>query len=274
MSLFLEGQEVKHVDRRRKAMRRWRLKIERISLIVLGWCGAVGVLFGGYLAVTMLPLFEVREITIHGALTTLKADDLRALVGVEPGTNLFRVSIADIQRRVRTHPWVGEVAVRRKLPHTLWVYVAERIPTALLNLQGLYLVDDVGVIFKSWGPGDPADLPILSGVTKVTVNEDGLGFSPQVASLVRLKEVLDRMPLAETLGCAELIVDRYGQIAIVTERPMLYVRLGGVPDARQLARLHAVLPVIMVEAAHGEHHGRVALVDLRVQRKVIVKYGT
>lgn len=268
MNLFLESQNVHQLERRRKAVRRWRRRVERISLVICAWCGGIGLLFGGYLAVTMLPLFAVQSIVVHGELAVLTPDRVRALSGVTTGTNLFRVDVAAVQKQLRIDPWVGEVAVRRKLPNAIWIYVAERRPTALLNLQGLYLVDEVGVIFKSWEPTDPADLPVLSGVTKVTVDDDGLGFSPQVAALVRFKEVLERMPMAETLGCSELMMDRYGRLAVLTEQPMLYIRFGEVPDARQLERLHAVLPVIM------QHGDAVATVDLSIDRKVIVKYGS
>lgn len=264
MSFFLAQQDVRNKDRRRKTVRRWMKRVERVSLVILAWCGVVGLFFGGYLAVMGLPLFAVTDVVVQGELHQLTPDAVRALAAIAPGTNVFHVRMPDLHRRLRNDPWIGEVAVRRKLPQTVWIYVAERTPAALLNLQGLYLVDEEGVVFKSWEPGDPADLPVLSGVTDVEVDADGLGHSAQVRTLLQLREAFERTPTGEQLGLAECILDRSGRLAIVTAQPTVYVRLGEQLSARQLERLQQVLPAVMQER-------QVAAVDLSVERKVIVR---
>ncbi|MBI2345852.1 MAG: FtsQ-type POTRA domain-containing protein [Deltaproteobacteria bacterium] len=264
MSFFLEQQVVRLRERRRKAWRRWRRRIERIAVIVLAWCVGMGVLFGGYMAVTMLPLFAVDEVVVQGDLRFLAAEAVRERASVAIGTNIFRVPLTAVQERLRGDPWVAEVAVRRKLPCTVWIYIGERRPAALLNVEGLYLVDEAGVIFKQWQAGDPADLPILSGVTEVQVDNDGLGHSGQMRELLEAKEVFERTAVGEAVGLAEVARDRYGRLTVVTERPTLVLRIGERMADGQLRRLHNMLPVL----PGGRN---VAVVDLRVDRRIVVR---
>lgn len=267
MTVFLDHQEVQQTERRRKIVRRLRKRIERISLIILIWCGGIGVLFGGYLAVMVLPIFTLEATTVHGDLRILDATAVARLAAASHGTQLFRIPVREVAERIGAHPWVAETAVRRQLPHTLWIYVSERSPAALLNLNGLYLVDDRGIVFKPWDPADPSDLPVISGVTDVRVGADGLGRSAQLAVLLRLKMLFERSGLGEDLECAELILDRPQGQTIVTAHPTLFLRLGEAPDNTQLERLRQVLPMIAAE-------GKQATVDLRVDRRVIVHYGS
>lgn len=263
MSFFLAQQDVRNKERRRKTVRRWLMHFERIALVILCWCGAVGLLFGGYLAVVGLPLFAVEEVVVHGELQMLSADIIRDLSGIERGGNVFHVAVADVHQRLQANPWIAEVAVRRKLPHTIWIYVSERTPAAILNLHGLYLVDEDGTIFKTWEPGDPSDLPVLSGVTDVQVDAEGYGRSPQVRALLQLKGEFERTPMGEQFGASELLIDRFGRYAVVTAQPSIVVRLGTAFQPEQLERLRQVWPALQEK--------RVAAVDVSIERKVIVR---
>ncbi|MBI4238864.1 MAG: FtsQ-type POTRA domain-containing protein [Deltaproteobacteria bacterium] len=252
----------------RHRQRRWlriARRVERISRVVLVWLLGVGALYGIYALICERDLFAVRQIVVSGDFTHLDEASIKELTEVELGTSLFQLSLDAVQERVNRHPWVRASAVRRKLPHILWIYVVEREPIALLNANGLYLVDAEAKIFKAHQVGDPSDLPILTGITDVTVDGNGVGHSTQLEGLLQLERRFERHALAERLGISELVRDRYGRISVITERPAIQLRLGEQPSVEQLDRFVEIWPAL--EPASSAMQS----VDLFVERKVVVR---
>ncbi len=135
MNLFLQNQEVRFESQRRKRLLRVLRHVQQISLIVFAWLLGMAALYGAYVLVMDRDLFTVTRVDVEGDLRHLNADEIRTLSGVEPGQNLFRIDMTDIQRHIFEHPWVAEVTVRRKLPHTVWIYVSEREPVAIMTVD-------------------------------------------------------------------------------------------------------------------------------------------
>lgn len=256
---------IRSARHRQRRLLRIARRVERISRVVLVWLLGVGVLYGGYAMVCERDLFAVRQIVVSGDFTHLDEASVKDLADVALGTSLFHVSLDAVQERINRHPWVRASAVRRKLPHILWIYVVEREPIALLNANGLYLVDAEAKIFKAYQVGDPADLPILTGITDVTVDGNGVGHSAQLEALLQLERHFERHAVAERLGISEMIRDRYGRVSVITERPAMQLRLGEQPSVEQLDRFLEILPAL------DRAHGTIQSVDLFVERKVVVR---
>src|SRR2546429_1077936 len=63
-------------------------------------------------------------------------------------------------------PWVGSARVGRRLPGEVVGSIAEHRPAALVELGGLYVLDDEGRLFKRAVADDGLDLPILTGISR------------------------------------------------------------------------------------------------------------
>lgn len=263
---MLQRQQVYPNRGRRRQIVRVARRVERISRVVLLWLLGLSLLYAGSRAMVADGLFAVQQIHIEGDLSRISEAMVRDVAGIAMGTNLFRLPLDEIQARLVAQPWIKAAAVRRKLPHTVWIYVQERQPVAMLNLHGLYLVDADGAIFKSVARDDQDDLPIVSGITDVAITEDRVGRSAQLDRLLTAYRLFAAHPLAERVGCSEILRDAYDRISIVTEHPAMQLRLGETPQATQFDQVLTILSVAPPQDP------TVRSMDVYLERKVVVRY--
>ncbi len=184
--------------------------------------------------------FAVKRIAVRGA-STLGEDAVAKAAGVRLGMNIFSIRPADAAKRLAGHPWVAEARVSRRLPSDVDIEVRERKAWALASLEGLYLVDQDGEIFKRWEEGDPFLPPILTGITR-----DWLVASKDEVR-TRIQEALDvyreysRLGLAAGHPLSEIHLAPDGDVTFVTLDPAESFHLGRAPFEGKLQKLAAVL---------------------------------
>lgn len=257
MNVFLQNQEVRHESQRRKRVLHVLKHVQQVSLIVLAWLLGVAALYGAYVLVVDRDLFTVTRVDVDGDLRHLRADDVRVLSGVQPGQNLFRIDMAEVQKRVSGDPWVAEVTVRRKLPHTLWIYVSEREPVAIMNGKEDYYVDSKGVTFPA---GDAAleDLPVMTGFAAATPNDLLQGIA--------LLMSYEQHPLFNEFGLSEVHFDAAQGFSLVGSVLPVMIRVGWRGFDAKLNQFVALWPVMRSKGT------TLSYVDTNVNGKVIAKY--
>ncbi|NJK89309.1 MAG: FtsQ-type POTRA domain-containing protein [Myxococcales bacterium] len=124
------------------------------------------------------------------------SEELRALAAVARDTNVFRAPLSEIEARLTTHPWVRSVEVSRLLPRSLHVRVEEWEPALLVSAGELYIASDDAAIIKAFEPGDPWQLPVVTGLDRTTLEGGGEELS-LAASLVRSWAARDLPEIAE-----------------------------------------------------------------------------
>src|SRR5207237_702111 len=110
-------------------------------------------------------IFTLREVRFHG-LAHVTEKELVAASGLWPGSNLFALDLSGATRAMEQNPWIASVRLSRRFPGTVEVEIVEHRPRAQVQLGALYLVDDLGRAFKRASPGDPADLPLVTGLSR------------------------------------------------------------------------------------------------------------
>jgi cell division protein FtsQ len=108
---------------------------------------------------------RVRKVEVSGN-TRLSDGEVLALVDGLQGANILAVDLEQWRGRLLECSWVQDATVRRALPATIEVIVAERAPLAVGRIgEELYLVDARGAIIDEFGPRyADLDLPILDGL--------------------------------------------------------------------------------------------------------------
>jgi cell division protein FtsQ len=120
-------------------------------------------LIGGYAHVMSTPYFSIREAHVRG-VKELTEKDVLTLADLRPAQNLLAVNADVIRDRVGRNPWIKDVFVGRELPRRLVIEVRERTAIALLKKEdGLYLMDNEGLVFKKLETNDESDLTALTG---------------------------------------------------------------------------------------------------------------
>jgi cell division septal protein FtsQ len=145
--------------------RRWRGLLRTgvlsgVGLLVL----AFGVYRGGEVA-AQAHVLQIDNVVIRGNERVPSATVLAAVDGLK-GDNLIWTDLEDWRGRLLQSPWIRDAALRRVLPSTVEIAVAERIPAMLGRIDSrLFLVDDQGMVIDHHGPRYASfDLPIVDGL--------------------------------------------------------------------------------------------------------------
>jgi cell division protein FtsQ len=208
------------------------------------------VLLGGWelarLAATA-SLFTVREIRFQG-LVHASEKDLLAASHLSRGANLWKLDLVAATRAMYANPWVASARLSRHFPGTVQVEIVEHRPRAEVQLGALYLVDDLGRAFKRMAPGDPADLPRVTGLGREEWTKD------RIAAQVRLYRALQ-------------LVDAWREEGVLPA--LAQVRIDDDAGLTALARDNGVLQEIRV----GDHDFRVKLRRLAKVRAALASRG-
>ena len=213
------------------------LRLGAVAALVAAICGGVSAAVRWTLTTPRLAI-ETIEITGNDRATE---GELLQYLAIGRGENILRVDLAAAHDRVSHHPWVRSVSLARRFPQGIDLTVVERQPVALVDLGHLYLVDGSGEVFKRAKPGDPLDLPVITGLSRTD-----WAARPEEARQ-RLEEALHALGAwgererSRSLPVAEIHLDE-------GEGPTLYlgergpaVKLGHGDFERKLDRLIQVL---------------------------------
>jgi cell division protein FtsQ len=199
---------------------------------------AIGLFLHHY--VTSSDHFEIRDITLEGAERVTRDDILRA-GGINAGENVFAVDPDDAAARIRRLPWIRSVTVQRKLPGEVHVQVEERRAAALIELEGLYLVDAEGTIFKRLGEHDPEDLPVITGLPRQAVIEHPEGAREAIQEALGLLAEYRDVGLETRVPASEVHREGATGWTLILAENGTRVRLGTGPYRAKLGRLGRLL---------------------------------
>lgn len=194
-----------------------------------------GTAYAGYRFVTTSSRFAITQITVQGN-HHLTQDQIRELLPVAPGNNVFAADLDAATRALRANPWIATAEVHRVLPHTIVVDVREHEPAAIVELGGLYLVDSTGHPFKhaELVEGDGAGLPVITGLdrTEYVANPDAIARSVQevLGAYAAWRTDDTRPPIGE------LHLDSHGSLTLHTYDRAIEIELGAI-DAGLPARM-------------------------------------
>ena len=198
-----------------------------IALAILGTVG--GTAWAGYRFVTHSQRFAITTIEVSGN-RQVSTDEITANVPAHVGDNVFGVDLDAVTRTVKQNPWIATADVRRVLPHTIAITVREHVASAVVQLDGLYLVDDTGHPFKKadLSAEDGAGLPIITGLDRATYRANPDGGAKQVrdalAALTRWQENSERPAIGE------VHLDAHGSLTLVTYEHAITIQLGALDD--------------------------------------------
>jgi cell division protein FtsQ len=251
------------------AARRGRVRTSRWRIACVALLVAV-LLIGSYRLgglVLASDALTVTRITVSGNTRLSRGEVLSLLDGLS-GRNMLLVSLEEWRRKVLSSPWVEDAAIRRVLPGTVDVVIAERQPMAIGRIGGgLYLLDQHGRVIDEFGPNHAEfDLPIIDGLA--AARRSGAGEpavdDARVALAVRLSASLrDRPDLAGRVS--QIDVTDVRDAVVILKGDTAQIRIG---DDQFAERLQSYLDL---SAALRERVPRIDYVDLRFGERVYVR---
>jgi cell division protein FtsQ len=188
----------------------------KLALLGVAALGAITSIWWGPPALGTLSFFRVRRVEVTGARYA-SPNEIVSRLRVDSTASVWD-AVEPLEDRVREHPSVREVRIKRRLPGTLVVEVRENPPVALVQAAGgLVAVDETGRTL----PVDPTavdvDLPVLRTRDTVAlkllgeVRETMPGLFARIGDIrrtgtelaIRLTEPAPRLVLAQSTLSAE-----------------------------------------------------------------------
>lgn len=117
-----------------------------------------------YDAVTQSPYFEAKKITVEGCRKLSRGRILK-LTGLKLHDNILSVNMKTLQHTLVADPWIAAAEIERTLPDEIHIRIRERVPMAIVDLEGLYYLDEDGEIFKPAEASDKAMVPLVTGLS-------------------------------------------------------------------------------------------------------------
>jgi len=223
------------------------------------------VAYGGYRAAVLAAganVLRVSRIVIRGNERVSQGDVLALLTGLR-GESLVWTDLDGWRRTLLASPWVRDAALRRALPGTIEVVIAERQPVGIGRIgSDMYLIDDRGATIDQYGPQyADLDLPIIDGLTRAgaDVSDDGRAeLAGRLIAALRVKpEIASRVSQIDVSDLHDASVILSGDSAVL--------HLG---DDQFLPRLESYLQ--LSDALHERVAG-IDYVDLRFDDRIYVR---
>jgi cell division protein FtsQ len=208
-------------------------------------------------------LFVVREVRVEGC-ERMTPEAVRALLRHVEGASLLSLDSARISRSLEEHVPIRNASVIKRFPGRLLVRVRERTPAALVEIRDtLCYLDLQGVVLYPARPGDPLDLPLITGLADRAWLFGRPDRGPMVQGALSLLRVLNRSRLPGRLS--EIHVDPDQGMSFFLEGFPVEVRVGWEAFPVKIKRLKDVLPRLAADP------DGVLAVDLRFRDQVIVQ---
>jgi cell division protein FtsQ len=222
------------------------------------------VVYRGGDVVAQARMLQIDRVVIRGN-TRLSTGEVLALLNGLRGENLVWADLGAWRRRLLASPWVRDATLRRSLPSTVEVVVAEREAIGIGRVNGaLYLVDDRGAVIDEYGPhyGD-LDLPVIDGLAGPHAPA-ALGDDPHADLAARLLVAARaKPPVLQRISQVD-VRDAHNAAVILTGDPaVLYV--GEERFAERLESYLDLAPALRGQVTNIDN------VDLRFDNRMYVR---
>jgi cell division protein FtsQ len=192
-------------------------------------------------------------------------DEIRSMSGILPGMNLLSLSTADVSRRLEAHPWIRNATVVKRMPDRILIKVQKRRPAAIVEIQGgLFYMGGEGRILDKIRPGEPRDLPLLTGLAHGLREAPCRGHGRDVQQALDLLRAVQAAPALGSLS--EIHVDRSEGLSFVLEGFPLPVQVGWSGFPVKMIRFEKILSFLAPQSNAIER------VDLRFSDQIVVRY--
>jgi hypothetical protein len=243
----------------------------RVRRVRRGWAGravlflriggavllGIAALWAGYEKVMASDRLKVTRVDVHGS-HFLSEGEVREVLGPAVGENILTVDIRALKARLRSSPWVADATVRRTLPSTLQVDISERVPLALAEADGLYLMDGEGTLIELFGPRTASfDLPIVRSLSGVEGETRRIRAQRAGALLADVGDLASEI--------SEVLFGEGGDMRVVLRGAGEVLRFGDPPFRRKLVTFLRMREELARRCPRAEYF------DLRFRSRIYAK---
>jgi cell division protein FtsQ len=231
---------------------------------VAGTAAVAYLVYRGGAALTGARLLQVDRIVVRGN-ERLSHKEVAAILDGLMGENLVLCDLDRWRQQLLSSPWVREAALRRALPSTVEVLIAERVPIGIGRIRNeLFLVDERGSVMDRYGKQyADLDLPIIDGLV-LTKAKDAIADPARAELAAQVIRGLSEEPsVAAHLSQLDVSDVRNAAVILKSDPARLYVG-----TERFVPRLQSYLDLA---GAVRERVPDIDYVDLRFEGRIYVR---
>ena len=215
---------------------------------------------------TAAPALRIQKVAIHGNRQLSQRDVLGLLHGLRD-SNVMLADLDGWRKRLLRSAWIKEASLRRELPGTIDVTIAERDPLGIGRINDkLYLVATDGVVIDAFSPKYAAfDLPLIDGLHTGPRDSDGLMVDETRATLAA--EVLHNLQRSSDLAgrVSQVDVSNDEDAVVLLADDPARVHLGREQFSERLRAYLELAPTLRARVPAIDY------VDLRFDPRVFVR---
>jgi cell division septal protein FtsQ len=215
--------------------------------------------------------FNLQTITFHGCKQS-DPKKLEKIIRRDFPANTLRIDLQRLEKRLEKDPWIKNAGIRRILPSDIVIYVQERSPSAILELNGeLMIADSDGTLLDVYDPRyGKLDAPVIKGF----LGEDPEGYRrnyKENAARVRqaqdmLSEIESGLP-SYTQKISEIDISDPNNLKILLVDDCAVIYLG---DKDYLKRFNKLMDnMTSYQEVKNQFNNDIVWVELRIAGKII-----
>ena len=220
---------------------RWKEGLRMAAGVMVTVSAALACVWGLLHYTRTSPRFAVRTIEVRGT-SRRSPEDIARLAGVVKGQNVFLTDLEAARAGILNDPWIEQASLRRKLPAAIAVEVVEREASALVAIgSDLYLSTRQGEPFKKPEPGDPYDLPVVTGLKTDDVVKDRTSTIGAIRRALDLVADYEHVGPAKSLPVQEVHIEDDGGLILSLGKDAIQLHMGKGPYRQGLEQASRVL---------------------------------
>lgn len=220
---------------------RWKEGLRLAAGVAVTVAAALACVWGLLHYTRTSPRFAVRTIDVHGT-SRRSPEDIARQGGIVMGQNVFVTDLEAARAGILDDPWIEQASLRRKLPAAISVDLVEREAAALVAIgPDLYLSTRQGEPFKKPEPGDPFDLPVVTGIRTDDVIKDRNATIVSIRRALDLVADYDHLGPAKSLPVQEVHIEDDGGLVLSVGKDVIQLHMGKGPYRQGLDQAIRVL---------------------------------
>lgn len=149
----------KKMTKKQAKILRKKKKIKRIIKLI----ALLILIIGGIIFALVSPIFNIEEINVINN-EQIPTDTIISLSTLQIGQNIFKYNINNVEKEVKTNPYIECVNIKRKFPNKIEITVSEREKNYNVEfLNGCFYINNQGYILEI--SDQKLELPIIQGIS-------------------------------------------------------------------------------------------------------------
>lgn len=244
---------------KRKLRRKIKMRISSFLFILM-------FIFWGMYYLLQSDLMNLKNIVLEGN-SYVDENEIIDISSLVINRNIFKYNLKEIKKNIKSHPYVKEVEIRRKLPNTIIIQIKEREEYAIILYMGSYIyIDEENIVLRA-SDSYIADDNIL--ITGIDFKSFKIGEKVKAINNDDLDLVMDLLKVANTT----MIYDMISEINIGEKNNVRIITFDGsevlLGDAKDPAYLMVALDEMLINLYTKNIKN--VIIDMRYEGYISVK---